>query len=474
MISSELDLFCSSVKAKRAQFPSNDCPWCQGNEYWHNSPDLCLHREILDFARWIVPTPEEKQLIGILQVRIQTAVTLIWPEARVVYTGSTLSNTIMSGDDIQFTVIKVADEEHSLAEKLDLLNKHLTAIQILRKSQIVGETIQGIEKPFAYHVNITINNIEGIIRGEREKSIIKSIPSVFPILMLMKFFIFQCRIEDKFSHDLIFQMVLYIIQSCPQQQKMNLGYICSQFLYVYGNAFNYIATGISTREGGCLFDRLMIPPQPSAESESESEKDDGNENEETEKDTHRQWLGNINWKSPQSICAEDMVHPGTFLGEGIDDVNVFRKRCYESHKQLKIDQEECKHNGGGGGEGCEQSLLLSFISRPDFTLRQRAEKIKQYQVLVGKAIESFDLADDSRRNHRQFYQRRDNRDGYNNRDGYGSGRDKGRDQWKDKQYKGNRNDNSYHKHHYDDDGNYHKGKNKNYRYDDNHRKPYKR
>lgn len=487
MISQELDSFCSSVQDRAAQYPSNECPWCQGKEYWHSNPDLCLHREILDFTRWILPTSEEKQLIGILLVRVQTAVRLIWPDAHVVFTGSTLSGTLMSNDSIHLTVINIPDNEQSITEKLDMLNKHLTTIQILRKSQIVDGTIQGIEKPFSYHVNITINNIEGIIRGQREKSIMEAIPSVLPLLMLMKFFIFQCRVEDKFSHDLIFQMVLYIIQSSPEQQKLNLGYLCSKFLSTFGKTFNYVATGISTRNGGCLFDRLLIP-QPEAETETEAHQKDGKEGEDEETPESKNdsnWSGAINWSSPQTICAEDMLHPGTFLGKGIDDVSIFRKRCNESYKQLKEDREECRHNGGGGGEGCEQSLLLSFLQRPDFTMRQRAEKIKQYQVLVGKAIESFDLTDDSRRYQRQSYQQRDsNRDGYSNRynrnsgDSYGGGRDKGKDQWRDKQYRGNKNDNSFYKHHHDDDdGKYYRGKNKNYRqdrHDDNQRKPYKR
>lgn len=503
MISKELDSFSSSVVVKPAYRPSNDCPWCLGNEYWHNNPDLCLHREILDFTRWILPTPEEKQLIGILHVRIQTAVRLIWPDALVFFTGSTLSNTIMPGDVIQFTVINTPDDETSLAEKLDLLSKHLTTIQILRKSQIVGETIQGIEKPFAYHIHVTINNVDGVIRGEREKSIIQAYPSTLPILMLMKFFIFQCRVEDKFSHDLIFQMVLFIVQSSPDQQKLNLGYLCTHFLHIFGKSFNYISTGITTRNGGSLFDRLERPLPELTEAQKAALRSDTNNNNDAEdgsneeKKDRPQLFGAVNWSSPQAICAEDMLYPGTFLGEDIDDVSTFRKRCNESLKQLKEDKEGCRQNGGGGGEGCEQSLLLSFLMRPDFTMRQRAEKMKQYQVLVGKAVESFELTDDTRQQ-RQSYQRRDfrdyrdsrgrdrdnrdsrdrenyNRGGYNrdrDRDSYnsgGGGKDRGR---------GNKGDQSYHKRHYDDDnGSYYKGKGKNYRQDrrdDDRRKPYKR
>lgn len=484
---SQLDSLCSSVQVISCSRPSNDCPWCLGNEYRHSNSDLCLHREILDFTRWILPTSEEKQLIHIILVRIQTAVSLIWPDARVVFIGSTLSNTIMPGDAIQFTILNTPEDDHPLEEKLDFLNKHLTSIQILRKSQIVGPTIQGIEKPFAFHVHISFNNIEGIIRGEREKSIIQMYPSSLPILMLMKFFIFQCRIEEKFTHDLVFQMVLFIIQSTPRQQQMNLGYLCTQFFNIFGRSFNYIVTGISTRNGGCLFNRLKLIAPESNEVDITNDNDNKSETEENNDldNLKYKWFGTINWSSPQAICTEDTLHPGTFIGKDIADISIFRERCYKSYKQLKS-EKDFRH----GSDVYDQSLLLCFLSRPDFTMRQRTEKMKQYQVLVFNPVESFDLANDNstqgNRQSRQSYQRRDNsnnwnyrdnRDGNKGRDGRDNRDSRDKEQYRDRSYRSNKSDNSNYKHHHSDDSSHYKGKGKNYRQDrrdDDRKKPYKR
>ncbi|OHT04171.1 PAP/25A associated domain containing protein [Tritrichomonas foetus] len=384
MISPEIESFSSSVRVKEVYNKGSNFPWCSGKEYRHDNPLLCLHREILDFVKWIVPTPEEKQLLFITIARIKTAISLLWPDAKIFLVGPTASNSALSGDKIEITIIKNGnnihnpnpnsteantDESQTMEEMLECVNNNLTTLQIFRRSQIEGNVISGIEKPFSFHLDISINNFDGILKAEREKMIFKKIPASFPLLLLMKFFVFQCRIEEKFSHDLVLQMVLFIIRSSPETKKLNLGYLTSHFLKTFGVSFNFITIGITNRNEGRLFNRLD-KSYPIYYFQTSSNNSLSNSSS----------ARGMNWKSPLAICVENDFRPGTFFGEDLSDIPTFRSKCFQAYQRLRRDMDD----------GLDP-LLQCFLNRPDFTIRQRADKERQYQVMMGNSIESISL-----------------------------------------------------------------------------------
>ena len=88
------------------------------------------------------------------------------------------------------------------------------------------------------------------------------------------------------------------------------------------------------------------------------------------------------------LCIEDPQVPGRFLGENCYECVKFRSKCHISYKKLMSE-----------GIVDEQSILLRVISKPEWIMRKRDELAKQYQALLGNAIECFSLAgdDDDRR-----------------------------------------------------------------------------
>lgn len=412
MISPELDQFCAGVHLEKSrQSNTNDCPWCNGNDYRNKKPELCLHREILDFTRWIVLTSEEKYLIATLTARMQTVLNIIWPGSKIIYTGASLSNTMIGSDLVEYTIINLPNDDSS-APQLEILQQALTTIKALRKSEIKDGILQGIENPNGLRISISLNNLDGIIQGQREKKAIELYPALYPLVILVKFFIFQSRLDEKFSHHLAFQISMSIIQSAPPQKKLDLGYLSSQFLKFFGTSFNYIACGISIRNGGFLFNRFDKSTKCS-----------------------------INWKSPNAICIEDPVHPGSFIGNDMNDIFGFRSRCYECFQRLKRVKNDCLDARGSGRDGCPQSLLISFLNRPDFIIRQRADKIRNYQAMIGNAITSFDLTEV------------DSNEGKNKRKGFDKNQSSNKSKSKDDHYRYDRNKNDHYTSRNDDRNN---------------------
>jgi non-canonical poly(A) RNA polymerase PAPD5/7 len=328
-----------------------------GNEYASNKTTLCLHRELLDFAEWMLPTREERHLRYLVIQRFKNSVKQLWPNAVTICHGSSATHTYLPTGDIDLVIHRQMDSTPA-ESLLEELNTYLNSLQIFRSSEVIQSArcpiIKGIEKPFGFHVDIAINNENGILNIHRNKRIMETYPSLLPLLMFFKFFLYQNRLDEPFrggiSTNTLQNMIVFIIQSAdPPLEQRNLGKMMVAFFKTFGTTFNYITTGISVRSGGRLFSRL--------------------END------------RVNWKTPVCLCVEDPQLPGQFLGENCYQCLTFRTKCHQAHQRLMR-----------GGVRDEQSLLLRVIQRPDIILKRRAELSKQYQSLLGNAVESFALS----------------------------------------------------------------------------------
>ncbi|KAK8866485.1 Non-canonical poly(A) RNA polymerase papd5 [Tritrichomonas musculus] len=349
MISPELDEFCKSVRVQPCHLPSINCPWCNGKEYKHFQQSMCIHREILDFTRWIQPTLEENQLRFIVIKKFRNAVKLLWPRASILCHGSSATGTYLPNGDIDFLVIN-APKIKSDISLLQELNSHLKSLSMFKSSLVIKSAkcpiIKGTEKPFGFKIDISINNNNGILNVQRNKNLMKKYPQIYPLLFVLKFFLLENNLDQPYqggiSTNTLQQMIIFIIQSTPPAQRMNLGSLLSSFLQTFGVFFNYITTGISTRFGGFLFSRMDVE--------------------------------NVNWKNPVNICVEDPQIPGLFLGENAFEINTFRNQCFIAFNQLKKTNQN------------EQSLLLRFIHGSDIITKSRKSMKELYDSVLHKKL----------------------------------------------------------------------------------------
>jgi hypothetical protein len=213
--------------------------------------------------------------------------------------------------------------------------------------------VKGIETPFGFNVDIAVNNENGILNIERHKNYFKAFPSLVPMLIFLKYLLFQNKLDAPctggIGSNTLIQKVISIIHSAPNlQMQMNAGKMLLGFLQCFGQKFNFVAPGITTRNGGRLFSRLG----PCC----------------------------LNTKTPVSLCIEDPQLPGSFLGENARQSRVFREKCDATYRTLKREMI-----------GCEQSILGRVVQPQVLAvlITRRQEIQRHYQRLVG--IESFGL-----------------------------------------------------------------------------------
>lgn len=365
MIQPIIEQQCNDVQVVDSKSPSNDCPWCNGKEYHHSSSTLRLHREIIDFVKWISPTPEERHLRDIVILRFRNALKLLWPESKLILHGSSANQTYLPNGDIDFVVY--GPPKNCTDEKLlEDLNLHLNSLNLFRGSEIIRSArcpiIKGVEKPFGYHIDIAVNNYNGILNIKRNRKLMEVYPALYPLFMFLKFFMFQIRLDEPYhggiSSNTLQQMIVFVIQSSSDRDQLSLGRLLQLFFKTFGDTFNYITTGFSTREGGRLFSKLD--------------------------------LGRVDWKYPIALCIEDPQNPGAFLGENCFRCYEFRKYCYSSFSKLM--RESTSY---------QQSILLRIIERPNWLINYRSDLLKQYQTLVGNPTESIPLIQPKEEHNRQ-------------------------------------------------------------------------
>jgi non-canonical poly(A) RNA polymerase PAPD5/7 len=354
MLDPRLVAFSESVKVQPSSNPSVHCPWCQGNEYEHELSDLRLHRELLDFTTWISPTDFEKHLRLVTIIRFRTAVSLLWPEAHLICHGSTATWTNLPVGDLDFVVCNGPDNIAALSA-LGILNRHLIDCHIIERSRVIPARcpiVKGTEFPFGFSVDISLNNENGVMNIERHRNYLKVFPSLRPLVMLLKCFLYQNELDSPFSGGVstntLMQMIVSIIHSAPRRIQFNTGTILLGFLQCFGEHFNYVVTGITTRNGGRLFSRSS------------------------------QFC--LNLKHPVSLCIEDPQSPGLFLGQNAWQAKALRKKCKQAH--LRLSRETV---------GYEQSMLGRVIQPKTVReLMARRAKIERYYAGIVR-VESFSL-----------------------------------------------------------------------------------
>lgn len=344
----------ADVKVVPARNPSKKSPWCNGNEYKHSSPVLRLHKEVCDFARWIAPTEEEKHLRALVIERFKNTVKMLWPSAYVICHGSSATDTYLPGGDLDFVIHRDSGETGAI-HLLEQLNSHLLDNQFFRSSEVISAKcpiIKGFEHPFGFHIDIAINNDNGILNIPRNRKYLETFPALYPFLMFTKYFLFENRLDEPYrggiSTNTLQNMLIFIIQQSPIEDQPHVGKLVMNFFKIFGSNFNYVTTGISIREGGRLFSRI---------------------------DNDRQ-----SWKNPMCLCIEDPQIPGQFLGENCYECGKFRNACYRAFRALMSEAEVG-----------EQSMISRILNPLEWVSRRREQVKAHYQSVLGNVIQSICL-----------------------------------------------------------------------------------
>ena len=286
----KLDDFSSSVEV----FPSNDSdsipPWLNGHEYRSDSFEKLVHKELVDFARFVLPSDEERHIRLLTINRYKSAISLLWPYSKIICVGSTPTSTNLPNGDMDFVVYDAPTNVLHRSLLIEL-HDHLQRLNIFTegKCHIIEAKcpiIKGEDSVYKFSVDISVNNANGIMNIHRHKMYMKKYPALVPVLMFVKFLLYANDMDAPYSGGIssntLIQMIVFVLQCGSEVDQLNCGKILLNFLDFFGRTFNYITTGISTRNGGRTFSRMTN--------------------------------GSIEWKNSFVICIEDPQIPGNFLG----------------------------------------------------------------------------------------------------------------------------------------------------------------
>jgi non-canonical poly(A) RNA polymerase PAPD5/7 len=373
MIDPSLDKFCKDVKTENYE-GSGGAPWCNGKVYTNDSSFLCIHREILDFVRWVQPTESEKHIRYLVVRTFRSAVSLLWPDSKTICHGSTATDTFLPNGDMDFSI--VGAPEGSQEALLGELCNHLLNLQIVSRAKVIHAKcpiIKCVEKPFNFNVDISIDNINGILNIRRNISLMQKYKELYPLLMILKVFLCQEGLDEPYnggiSSNTLIHLIVYILQAAGDKEKGNLGKLLLSFFKVFGKEFNFFTTGISTRNGGVLFSRIKAD--------------------------------RLQFKSPVTLCVEDPQVPGSFLGENAFNCPKFRNSCYNAFRNINSQRSN------------EQSILTRFLEYPKQLEYARNDLRKHYQSITGTLKDGIKLSITRRRdsgNRDRFYEKDRERD----------------------------------------------------------------
>ncbi|KAJ8415680.1 hypothetical protein AAFF_G00402370 [Aldrovandia affinis] len=231
-------------------------PW-KSKKY---SPDVHgLHREILDFYKFMSPQPEEAAMRKEVVNRIETVIKDLWPTAEVQIFGSFSTGLYLPTSDIDLVVFG-RWERPPLQQLEQALRNHNVAepysIKVLDKATV--PIIKLMDRETEVKVDISFNVKSGVEAAQLIKDYVKKYTVLPYLIFVLKQFLLQRDLNEVFtggisSYSLIL-MAISFLQLHPRidarSPNINLGILLIEFFELYGRHFNYMKTGIRIKNGG--------------------------------------------------------------------------------------------------------------------------------------------------------------------------------------------------------------------------------
>lgn len=261
-----------SRKRKRVVAEKDPYPWLQGVSYAkEQEPARILHKELLDFVRYVGPTEEEHRVRTFVISRIQKLVEKKWPTASLHVFGSFETKLYLPTSDIDLVIL--SSETGEVYEKpthLRRLANWLVKAHIAENIQVITSArvpiIKFIDSVTKINVDISFNKPSGLVAAGVVKRYTQKLPALRPLVVFIKHFLNMRGMNEVYLGGLgsysIICMVISFLQRHPKVatgqilQEENLGVLVVEFLELYGKRFNYDNVGININGAGKYFSKV--------------------------------------------------------------------------------------------------------------------------------------------------------------------------------------------------------------------------
>ncbi|XP_043937917.1 terminal nucleotidyltransferase 4B [Protopterus annectens] len=218
-----------------------------------------LHEEILDFVKYMSPTPEEKEMREDVFNRIENVVKKLWPSADVHVFGSSKTGLYLPTSDIDIVVygkwetlplwtLEEALRKHNIAEENSVKVLDKATVPIIKFKDSVTEL----------KVDISFNMWHAVRSSKVILDFVEKYPPLKYLVIVLKQFLLQRDLNEVFTGGIgsycVFLMVVSFLQlhlrDDARSPNSNLGVLLIEFFELYGRHFNYLKTGISVAGNG--------------------------------------------------------------------------------------------------------------------------------------------------------------------------------------------------------------------------------
>ncbi|GLD91924.1 hypothetical protein PINS_up000457 [Pythium insidiosum] len=241
-------------------------PWMGDKEgYMHQNLYVALHEEILDFVRFMSPTPEELDRRRELVDEMTALVTSLWDGATMDTFGSHRTQLFLPNSDIDIVIFGVPNGTKplfELAERLEALDM-VSYLEVIDKARI--PIVKFVHKESNIQVDVSFNVSSGLATADLVRHYMRVYPAFRPLTLVLKYFLAQRTLNETFAGGigsfLLQLMVISFLQhhrralgpAHDDPQHNNLGQLLLGFLTLYGRDWNYDDLGFSVRNGGTYF-----------------------------------------------------------------------------------------------------------------------------------------------------------------------------------------------------------------------------
>ncbi|KAI3436347.1 hypothetical protein D9Q98_002400 [Chlorella vulgaris] len=247
------------------------------------SPLLRLHQEIVEFCRYLAPSPEEQVQRQAAIDRIEGVVKAIWPKASLQVFGSFATGLYLPTSDVDAVVMGSGCTD--IPQGLKALATSLARKNMAKNMQVIARAKVPIVKfedaETGYNFDVSFDVANGPEAAENVRALMDALPPMRPLVMVLKVFLQQRELNEVYSGGLgsyaLLVMVASFIQLHPSRQQPatthrygsgkdqreespgelegSLGVLLLDFLRLFGRALNNVEVGVSCRKGGSYFNK---------------------------------------------------------------------------------------------------------------------------------------------------------------------------------------------------------------------------
>ncbi|KAI0037961.1 Nucleotidyltransferase [Auriscalpium vulgare] len=235
-----------------------------------------LHREIVAFERYILPTPHEQRLRLSVTKRIENVLRRRFHDGDVCVYGSVSTGTCLPTGDIDIVVTTPSiqspeSKKSALFQLRSMLQRDGVAAGVQVNTHARVPVLNFVTTPAtgAFNVDVTINGAEGVQAIALVKGYLASMPALRPLLLVLKALLEMHGLGSAATGGLSSYaatcMLISFLQLNPTKRPPDfvdkpleneaLGYLLIDFLQYYANDFPYDTSAVSVTE------KALIPKE---------------------------------------------------------------------------------------------------------------------------------------------------------------------------------------------------------------------